>query len=65
MNKTDMMDDEELVELLCGIRELPSSMISGDEIPIIKWFCPEGAEYVQNGAASMWTMLPNASASKC
>ncbi len=45
MNKTDMMDDPELLELVeMEIRELLSSYdFPGDEIPIIKGFCAEGS----------------------
>ena len=51
MNKTDMMDDEELLELVeMEIRELLSSYdFPGDEIPIIKGSALKALEYVQNG----------------
>ena len=51
MNKTDMMDDEELLELVeMEIRELLSSyQFPGDDIPIIKGSALKALEYVQNG----------------
>ena len=50
MNKTDMMDDEELLELVeMEIRELLSSYdFPGDEIPIIKGSALKALEYMQN-----------------
>ena len=51
MNKTDMMDDEELLELVeMEIRELLSSyQFPGDDIPIIRGSALKALEYVQNG----------------
>ena len=51
MNKTDMMDDEELLELVeMEIRELLSSYdFPGDEIPIIKGSALQALEAVQAG----------------
>ena len=51
MNKTDMMDDEELLELVeMEIRELLSSYdFPGDDIPIIKGSALQALEAVQNG----------------
>ena len=51
LNKTDMMDDEELLELVeMEIRELLSSYgFPGDEIPIIRGSALKALEYVQNG----------------
>ena len=53
MNKTDMMDDEELLELVeMEIRELLSSYdFPGDEIPIIKGSALKALEYVHDGRA--------------
>ena len=55
MNKTDMMDDEELLELVeMEIRELLSSYdFPGDEIPIIKGSALTALEYVQNGGTDV------------
>ena len=63
MNKTDMMDDEELLELVeMEIRELLSSYdFPGDEIPIIKGSALKALEYVQNGG----TDVDNAPECKC
>ena len=63
MNKTDMMDDEELLELVeMEIRELLSSYdFPGDEIPIIKGSALRALEYVQNGG----TDVDNAPECKC
>ena len=63
MNKTDMMDDEELLELVeMEIRELLSSYdFPGDEIPIIKGSALKALEYVQNGGTDM----DNAPECKC
>ena len=63
MNKTDMMDDEELLELVeMEIRELLSSYsFPGDEVPIIKGSALKALEYVQNGG----TDVDNAPESKC
>ena len=63
MNKTDMMDDEELLELVeMEIRELLSSYdFPGDEIPIIKGSALKALEYVHNGG----TDVDNAPECKC
>ena len=63
MNKTDMMDDEELLELVeMEIRELLSSYdFPGDEIPIIKGSALKALEYLQNGG----TDVDNAPECKC
>ena len=55
MNKTDMMDDEELLDLVeMEIRELLSSYdFPGDEIPIIKGSALKALEYVQNGGTDV------------
>ena len=52
MNKTDMMDDEELLELVeMEIRELLSSYeFPGDDTPIIKGSALKALEAVQSGA---------------
>lgn len=51
MNKVDMMDDEELLELVeMEIRELLSTYeFPGDDIPIIKGSALQALEYVQGG----------------
>ena len=53
MNKTDMMDDEELLELVeMEIRELLSSYdFPGDDIPIIKGSALVALEHIQNGGS--------------
>ena len=63
MNKTDMMDDEELLDLVeMDIRELLSSYdFPGDEIPIIKGSALKALEYVANGG----TDVDNAPECKC
>ena len=63
MNKTDMMDDEELLELVeMEIRELLSSYdFPGDDIPIIRGSALKALEYVQNGG----TDVDNEPACKC
>ena len=63
MNKTDMMDDEELLELVeMEIRELLSSYdFPGDEIPIIKGSALKVLEYLQGGG----TDVDNAPECKC
>ena len=63
MNKTDMMDDEELLELVeMEIRELLSSYdFPGDDIPIIKGSALKALEYIQNGG----TDVDNAPECKC
>ena len=55
MNKTDMMDDEELLELVeMEIRELLSSYdFPGDEIPIIKGSALKVLEYLQSGGTDV------------
>ena len=52
MNKTDMVDDEELLELVeLEVRELLNEYeFPGDEIPIIKGSALKALEAVQNGA---------------
>ena len=57
MNKTDMMDDPELLELVeMEIRELLSSYdFPGDDIPIIKGSALKALEYVQNGGTDVKT----------
>jgi len=51
LNKTDMMDDEELLELVeMEIRELLSVYeFPGDDIPIVKGSALQALEYIQNG----------------
>ena len=51
MNKVDLMDDEELLELVeMEIRDLLSSYdFPGDDIPIVKGSALKALEYVQNG----------------
>ena len=51
MNKVDLMDDEELLELVeMEIRDLLSSYdFPGDEIPIVKGSALKALEYMQNG----------------
>jgi len=51
MNKTDLLDDEELLELVeMEVRELLSSYdFPGDEIPIIKGSALKALEYMMNG----------------
>ena len=63
MNKTDMMDDEELLELVeMEIRELLSSYnFPGDDLPVIKGSALKALEYVQNGG----TDVDNAPECKC
>ena len=55
MNKTDMMDDEELLELVeMEIRELLSTYdFPGDDIPIIKGSALVALEYIQNGGTDV------------
>ena len=57
MNKTDMMDDEELLELVeMEIRELLSSYeFPGDDIPIVKGSALLALEYIQNGGKEVDT----------
>ena len=54
MNKTDMMDDPELLELVeMEIRELLSSYdFPGDDIPIIKGSALVALEHIQNGGSA-------------
>ena len=54
MNKTDMMDDPELLELVeMEIRELLSSYdFPGDDIPIVKGSALVALEYIQNGGVA-------------
>ena len=63
MNKTDMMDDEELLELVeMEIRDLLSSYdFPGDDIPIIKGSALKALEYVQGGGED----VDNAPECKC
>jgi len=51
MNKVDLMDDEELLELVeMEIRDLLSSYeFPGDDIPIVKGSALKALEYIQNG----------------
>ena len=51
MNKTDLMDDEELLELVeMEVRDLLSSYdFPGDDIPIVKGSALKALEYMQNG----------------
>ncbi len=51
LNKCDMVDDEELLELVeMEVRELLSSYeFPGDDIPIVKGSALQALEYVQNG----------------
>ena len=55
MNKTDMMDDPELLELVeMEIRELLSAYdFPGDDIPIIKGSALKALAYVQNGGTDV------------
>ena len=55
MNKTDMMDDEELLELVeMEIRDLLSSYnFPGDDIPIVKGSALKALEYIQNGGSDV------------
>ena len=55
MNKTDMMDDPQLLELVeMEIRELLSAYdFPGDDIPIIKGSALKALEYVQNGGTDV------------
>ena len=51
MNKVDLMDDEELLELVeMEVRDLLSSYdFPGDDIPIVKGSALKALEYIQNG----------------
>ena len=55
MNKTDMMDDEELLELVeMEIRELLSSYsFPGDDVPVIKGSALKVLEYLQAGGTDV------------
>ena len=55
MNKTDMMDDEELLELVeMEIRELLSSYsFPGDDVPVIKGSALKVLEYLQGGGTDV------------
>ncbi len=55
LNKTDMMDDEELLELVeMEIRELLSSYdFPGDDIPIIRGSALQVLEYLQGGGTDV------------
>ena len=55
LNKTDMMDDEELLELVeMEVRELLSSYdFPGDDIPIIRGSALKALEYVANGGTDV------------
>ena len=57
LNKTDMMDDDELLELVeMEIRDLLSSYnFPGDDIPIIRGSALKCLEYVQNGGTDVDT----------
>jgi elongation factor Tu len=63
LNKCDMVDDEELLELVeMEVRELLSSYdFPGDEIPIIKGSALKALEYVMNGGED----VDNAPECKC
>ncbi|MBR0464003.1 MAG: elongation factor Tu, partial [Clostridia bacterium] len=63
LNKTDMVDDEELLELVeMEVRELLSSYeFPGDDIPIIKGSALQALEYVMNGGED----VDNAPECKC
>ena len=63
LNKCDMVDDEELLELVeMEVRELLSEYgFPGDEIPIIKGSALKALEYVMNGG----TDVKNAPECKC
>jgi elongation factor Tu len=55
MNKTDMVDDDELLELVeMEVRELLSSYdFPGDDLPIVKGSALKALEYVMNGGADV------------
>ena len=63
LNKCDMVDDEELLELVeMEVRELLSSYdFPGDDIPMIKGSALKALEYVMNGGAD----VDNAPECKC
>ena len=63
LNKCDMVDDEELLELVeMEVRELLSSYdFPGDDIPIIKGSALQALEYVMNGGED----VDNAPECKC
>ncbi len=55
LNKVDMMDDEELLELVeMEVRELLSQYeFPGDDIPIVKGSALQAMEYVMNGGSDV------------
>ncbi|MDD3881534.1 MAG: elongation factor Tu [Eubacteriales bacterium] len=57
LNKTDLMDDEELLELVeMEVRDLLSSYdFPGDDVPIIRGSALKALEYVQNGGENVDT----------
>ena len=63
LNKTDMVDDEELLELVeMEVRELLSSYeFPGDDLPIIRGSALKALEYVMNGGED----VDNAPECKC
>ena len=63
MNKTDMVDDEELLELVeMEVRELLSSYdFPGDDLPIVKGSALKALEYCMNGGED----VDNAPECKC
>jgi len=63
LNKVDMMDDEELLELVeMEVRELLSQYeFPGDDIPIVKGSALQAMEYVMNGGND----VDNAKETKC
>ena len=63
MNKTDMVDDEELLDLVeMEVRELLSSYeFPGDDLPIVKGSALKALEYVMNGGED----VDNAPECKC
>ncbi|MDR1570583.1 MAG: elongation factor Tu [Oscillospiraceae bacterium] len=63
LNKTDMLEDEELLELVeMEIRELLSSyQFPGDDIPIVRGSALQAMEYLQNGGSD----VANAPECKC
>ena len=63
LNKCDMVDDEELLELVeMEVRELLNEYgFPGDEVPIIKGSALQALEYVQNGG----TDVRNAKETQC
>ena len=63
LNKVDMMDDEELLELVeMEVRELLSQYeFPGDDIPIVKGSALQAMEYIVNGGAD----VDNAKETQC